>query len=369
MATLRGEPVDRPAVCFYEINGLDERTDDPDSYNIYSHPSWEPVIALARERTDRIVMRPVPFINRNPDPLADQTEIQLWENGTSRYERTTIRCAGGHVLTSLTRRDRDVNTLWQVEHLLKNVDDLRHYLDLPCAPPSGEPDTGVVASAEAALGDSGIVIIDTSDPLCQAAALFHMQDYTVIATTERELFHRLLDRFNEQIYYQTEAVARALPGRLWRIYGPEYASPPYLHPRLFPEYVTAYVKPMVDLIQRKGGFARVHCHGRIRLILDEIISSGCSGLDPIEPPPQGDMQLREVRERCGDQVVLFGNLEASDLENLPLEEFEGMIRRAIEEGVGGRGFVLMPSACPYGRVLSERTRRNYERMVEVVSTR
>ena len=50
MNTLRGQPVDRPAVSFYEINGLDERADDPDPFNIYSHPSWAPLIELARSR-------------------------------------------------------------------------------------------------------------------------------------------------------------------------------------------------------------------------------------------------------------------------------------------------------------------------------
>ena len=39
-----------------------------------------------------------------------------------------------------------------------------------------------------------------------------------------------------------EAVAKALPGRLWRIYGPEYAAPPYLPPRLFqPEAMLRHV--------------------------------------------------------------------------------------------------------------------------------
>jgi hypothetical protein len=270
------------------------------------------------------------------------------------------------VLTALTRRDRDVNTIWQVEHLIKDVVDLRAYLDLPCASFSGEPDSRGVLAAEEALGDSGIVMIDTSDPLCLAAALFHMQDYTVLATTEPALFQRLLERFNALLYPRIAATARALPGRLWRIYGPEYASPPYLHPRLFHNYVTQYVQPMVEVIQQHGGFARLHCHGRLRLILDEIASSGCSGLDPIEPPPQGDMALWEVRERVGQQMVLFGNLEASDLENLPEEEFQEMIRRALREGTGGRGFVLMPSACPYGRVLSEMARRNYESMIAMV---
>jgi hypothetical protein len=67
-------------------------------------------------------------------------------------------------------------------------------------------------------------------------------------------------------------------------------------------------------------------------------------------------------------MVLFGNLESSDLENLPAGEFRVLVQRALEEGTRGpgRGFVMMPSACPYGRVLSERALRNYEVMIEAV---
>jgi uroporphyrinogen-III decarboxylase len=221
-----------------------------------------------------------------------------------------------------------------------------------------------VLAAEAALGDSGIVMLDTPDPLCLAAALFDLGTYTVIALTEPALFTDLLERFAAWLLPRTEAIAAALPGRLWRIVGPEYATPPYLPPRLFREYVIPYVEPMVRAIQRHGGYARVHCHGRIRDVLDDIVGMNPDGLDPIEPPPQGDVSLAWVRARCGDRVTLFGNIEASDLENLPEAEFRAKVRQALAEGPGGRGFVLMPSACPYGRVLSARALRNYEVMVE-----
>ena len=36
MATLQGRPVDRPAVSFYELNGLDEDPFNHDPYNIYN---------------------------------------------------------------------------------------------------------------------------------------------------------------------------------------------------------------------------------------------------------------------------------------------------------------------------------------------
>jgi hypothetical protein len=78
--------------------------------------------------------------------------------------------------------------------------------------------------------------------------------------------------------------------------------------------------------------------------------------------------LKWVRERHGRQMTLFGNLEASDLENLCADDFERKIAQAVEEGTSGegRGFVLMPSACPIGRELSERALGNYERMVGFV---
>jgi len=134
--------------------------------------------------------------------------------------------------------------------------------------------------------------------------------------------------------------------------------------------VLGYDEPMVRSIQARAGFARLHCHGRLRLILEDIAATGCSGLDPIEPPPQGDIELEEVRRRVGEQMVLFGNLEASDLENLPVEEFSHKIRSGLVQGTSGkgRGFVLMASSCPYGRVLSDRALRNYERMVEMAES-
>ena len=58
MATLRGEPVDRPAVSFYELNGLDQNPDDPDPFNIFSDLSWAPL--LAPKGTDKMSCRPWP---------------------------------------------------------------------------------------------------------------------------------------------------------------------------------------------------------------------------------------------------------------------------------------------------------------------
>ncbi len=368
MKTLRGESVDRPAVCFYELNGLDEDPSDPDPFNIYSHPSWQPLIELTREKTDRIVMRPVPFVDALPSPAAELTDRRehIDANG-SRITHTTIR-AGTRTLTQTERTDPDVRTVWAVEHLLKNEEDFEAWLELPRAPFSGRPDVSGVLEAERQIGDSGIVMIDVPDPLCEVAEKFEMGEYTIIALTRPDLMHRALEQIAEAQMPRIRAISEALPGRLWRIYGPEYASPPYLPPRLFAEYVTRYVTPMVQAIQEHGGFARIHSHGRLKDILDHIAATGCDGLDPIEPSPQGDVSLSYVRENYGGKMVLFGNLEIADIENLPTDQFVAKVRQALDEGTAGdgRGFVLMPSACPYGRELAELALRNYEAMIRTV---
>jgi hypothetical protein len=367
MATLRGDSVDRPAVSFYELNGLDENPEDPDPFNIYSHPSWRPLLELTREKTDRIVLRGVAFTKISPDPLEYLAKSESRMEGGSRFVRRSIR-AGKRTLTMESRQDPDINTIWTTEHLLKGIDDLDAFLELSKPILDDTIDTASFLEAEKALGDTGIVMVDTPDPLCLAAQMFDMGEYTMIAMIEPRRFHRLLEYYSSILLPKTERVARELPGRLWRIYGPEYASPPYLPPELFREYVCSYVKPMVDIIHSTGGYSRIHSHGRLKDILDDIVAMGADALDPIEPPPQGDVELIDVREKYGRELVLFGNLEIADIENLPTAQFSEKVKRALDEGTSadGRGFVLMPSASPFGRILSSLTLKNYEALVNMV---
>lgn len=370
MATLRGDAVDRPAVSFYEIGGFKVDPSNPDPYNIYNAPDWQPLLKLAEEHTDIIRMMS-PVCTRSIDPARETDSPlireEIVELDTCRIITTTMTVAG-RTLTQVTRRDRGLDTIWMTEPLLKDAADVEAYLQIPDEVFTEQVDVTPLIAEEARLGDRGIVMVDTEDPLCAAAALFSMEDYTVLAFTEPALFHRLLEKMACRILPRTAEVSWQFPGRLWRIFGPEYAAEPYVSPALFEEYVVRYVTPMIRAIQAHGGYARVHSHGRLRNIIDPIVGMGADGLDPIEPPPQGDMELSEVRERHGQQLVLFGNLEISDIELLPADLFAEKVKRALDEGTAGagRGFVLMPSAAPYGRTISERTMRNYETIVQLV---
>jgi len=379
MATLQGWQVDRPAVNFYEIGGFAVDSSDPDPFNIYNDPSWQPLLRLAEEQTDLIRMRsPVKLRSHDLAPATQTPGIscardeffkteQYMENGC-RFTRTILNVAG-RTMTSLTRRDPEIDTVWTLEHLLKNTDDLMAYLELPDEVFDEEIRIDNLLKEDEELGERGIIMIDTEDPICAAASLFSMEDFTVIALTEQRMFHSLLEKLSRQIYARTEETARAFPGHLWRIYGPEYAAEPCLPPHLFKEYVVRYTGPMIETIQKYGGFARIHCHGRIHAILDYIVEMGADAIDPVEPPPQGDVELEYVRSRYGRELVLFGNIEIADIENTEPGRFEKIVEKTLRDGTGGqgKGFVLMPSSSPYGRTITPTTMANYETMVRLAT--
>ena len=366
LATLNGKTVDRPPVSFYEINGVTQDSKNSDPFNVYSHPSWKPLLELALEKTDLIVMKYPGFTYSSKDSLSEITKKEVYIKGDSRYTAESIKI-GNRVLKQRWRQDKDVNTVWSTEHLLKDVDDIKAFLQIPHREFRGFVDTSEILKVEEKIGDDGIVMLGCADPICMAASIFDMSDYTILALTEQKIFHQLLEYFAEALYREVEAVSKALPGRLWRVVGPEYASVPYLPPSLFREYVIKYDQPIVDIIQKYNGYARMHSHGNLKAILDDIASLGVDGLDPIEPPPQGDVELKYVREKYGKDMVLFGNIEASDISNLTTNKFEEKVKIALEEGTygEGRGFVLLPSACPYGRVLPKQALNNYETMVRL----
>jgi len=379
MATLCGKPVDRPAVNFYEVGGFKVDPSDPDEFNVYNDPSWQPLLRLAEEQTDLIRMRS-PVRSRSheldilpcrPDannPLDEFFNVDEYVEDGYSFKRITLKI-GNKTMTELTRRSPEADTVWTVEHLLKNPEDLKAYLELPDEIFAEDVDVTGLVEEDRKLGESGIIMVDTEDPICAAASLFSMEDFTILALTEQKLFHRLLEKLSGHIQARIEKTAKAFPGHLWRIYGPEYATEPYLPPHLFKEYVVRYTGPMVRAIAEHGGFARIHCHGRIRAVLDYIVEMGAAAIDPIEPPPQGDVELEYVRRRYGRELVLFGNLEMADIENSEPGEFEKIVEKALIDGTSGegKGFVLMPSSAPTGRTITPRMMTNYQTMIRLAT--
>ena len=348
LTVLKGEIPDRVPVSCYELNAH-----NPNHFE-NREPSYRRLMAAIAELGDEMLMTGTGGL---PNTAAD-IETQTWTDEAGRRFTRRIWHTPKGDLTSLDRVDPNLHTTWHIEHLCKNLDDLERFLSVPFEP--GTVDRSFLLEQQKQLGDKGVLLISIADPLCPAAELFSMQAYTVIAFSEPQRFQYLLDVLFERIKIELQqTLATGIKDCIFRVVGAEYATPPYMPPALFDRYVVPYDKCINRQITASGNYPRMHCHGKIGKVLDSIAATEPAGLDPCEPPNQGDIELDEVKRRIGDRVCLMGNVELRDLEGCCPEEIRRIVRRCMEQAKAGGRYVLMPTAAPINVPLSKITEGNY----------
>jgi hypothetical protein len=347
MTLLRREPTDRVPISTYELSVFGPWGWPKDE------PSYQPLMAEITARTEAFALWGA---FTPPDPEGVPVETETWQEGDYTVQRETLHTPKGD-LTTTSKWTPAVKTTWRVEHLCKTVEDIERYLSIPFTPMP--VDTTAFARLETEVGDRGVVLCDTGDAIGFVAPLFEFGEFTVLAMTEPELIRALCDREHQRVMHTLRSMLDAGCGPIYRIWGPEYCTPPYLPPSAFKEFVVPYVTEMIDLIHQHGHLARIHSHGHIRHVLDMIRDTGADALDPVEPPPDGDITLGEVKARYGDRLILFGNMELKFLETETPAEIDARVKTMMEEAKAGGGFVLMPTAGPLNIPLSPKTAANY----------
>ena len=352
LSTLRRQPVDRVPISTYELTAF-----GPWAWAA-EEPSYQP---LLREVTARTEALPLWGPYMPPSPDEEPSELHSWQDGDYTLTRETVHTPKGD-LTAVTKHTQNVKTVWTVEHFCKSENDITRYLSRPFFPMP--VDSSEFTPLNHAVGEQGLVLCDTGDAICSVASLFEFGEFMVLAMTQPALIRALCEQAHARIMHVLRATLEAGCGPLFRIFGAEYCTPPYLPPSSFREFVLPYVREMVALIHQYGGYARIHCHGRIGQVLDMIIETGADAIDPLEPPPDGDITLKEVKERVGDQLILFGNMELKYLETETPQEIDARVCEMMDAAKSGGGFVLMPTAAPINIPLSPRTEANYIAFIE-----
>ena len=348
--TLARRPVDRVPISTYEMVPW-----NADAWE-NQQPAYRSLMQFVREKTDCFYMTGFPARNR-----AEDTTVTEWRDGDKRVRRTVVHTRRGE-LTACQYTIPGVNTVWRTERLLKSDDDIERFLSLERD--LEPPDTSGFPDLQQQLGDRGIPLIDVADPICIVAELFEFGEFMLRAFTEPERIEALLDHVAPSVYTHLDSLLGHGIGPVFRIFGAEYVTPPYLPPQLFERLVVRYTAPMIAHIHAHGAYARLHCHGRVRRVLPMIVDMGADALDPVEAPPSGDMTLAEVKSNYGHRLCLMGNIQLRDLETLSAADMRTVVSLTMAEGKPGGGFVIMPTAAPINADLSPVTERNYRIFIE-----
>jgi uroporphyrinogen decarboxylase len=119
---------------------------------------------------------------------------------------------------------------------------------------------------------------------------------------------------------------------------------PFISPSQFAEFVKPYLTEIVQHVHDLGKKALVHSDGDINLLLDHLHDTGADGLHSIDP--QGSMDIRAVRARCPDWL-LMGNVHCAMLQDGVEPRIRESVRYCMEHGGVGKRYIFSTSNCVF----------------------
>ncbi len=355
LRAVRLQPVDRVPISTFPLVPFADQ-----GFRL-NGPSYQKLNALVEEKTDCFYHWGFEVMcNAREEEFTEQI---VWREGDSAFTKTILHTPLGD-LTSLVKRDEGVHTKWIMEHPIKSPEDMRRFLSVPYETRKDPSIFDQFKRMVEKQGDKGIVYTDIGDPVGWAEELMGFETFAYNLMCEKDATFAFMDAMFER---QFDALHYALDGgigELFRISGPEIAAPPLMGPQHFRELALRYDPKFIDLIHQHSQMVCVHCHGNVKRIMDSLLEMGADVIEPVEPPPDGDISLREAKAMAQGKVCLMGNLEFRELEAASPERIDELVKQIMDEAKDGYGFIIMPSAHPIVEELPAKTETNYIQYIE-----
>lgn len=332
-AIFKGEIPDRPAV---KVWGSGSKTDS------CIHPAFEPVRDLAVDKTDLMRHAGSPFsiycgkqagelIKSHTEP----TDSPDWV-----HQITTYQTPVGE-LRQVFRASTRKRPGYIEEYLLKEPGDVEKLLSIPYEPYPFSADDYRRVDAE--VGDAGIPVFSLDHAMYALQRLIGSENFALWSLEEETLLMETMQIFSDRLLDHARAAVEAGIRDVYGWVGPELCIPPLMSPTAFDKYVFDLDKPLIDLVHEAGGSIWVHCHGRMGPVIERFAAMGVDVLNPIEPPPMGDITMEEAFATVGDTMGLEGNIETHDFMVTDTADLTAKIHATLDAGRGKR-LILCPSS-------------------------
>ena len=331
-AIFEGRMPDRPAVKIWGANPVDELV----------HPAFAPVRDLAVAKTDLFHGAGSAFniyagihaaarcdVHDKPTDSPEWVDqVTTWHTpeGDLRevFQKSTCRKPGYHK-----------------EYLLKEPGDLKKLLSLPYKP---FPFSAAgYLQTERAAADSGITMFSLDHPMYATQRLIGSENFALWSLEAGDLMLEAMRTFADRVCAHAQAALDAGIHGIFGWVGPELCIPPLMSPAAFDEYVFDLDKPLIDMIHNARGRVWIHCHGKMSPVLKRFVDMGVDVLNPIEPPPMGDMTIAQAFEVAGEKMGLEGGIETHDFMMGSKAQLRAMIHANLDAG-RNRRFILGPSS-------------------------
>ena len=133
-----------------------------------------------------------------------------------------------------------------------------------------------------------------------------------------------------------------------------FAGSGFISPAFYEEFVLPFEGEIARAVRNKGIHIYTHTCGAISDRLELLFDAGVSGIECLDPPPLGNVELADAKKRTAGRGFIKGNIDSV---HTLLNGSEGEIledaRKRIEAGTKGGGFILSTACSVAPRVRRE----------------
>ncbi len=112
-------------------------------------------------------------------------------------------------------------------------------------------------------------------------------------------------------------------------------------PQILRDLSLGGLKQITKICKESSLISHIHCCGFEReLVKVSAEETDLDVIEPLEPPPQGDCDLRELKQNWGDKLTFKGNLHTSSVMLSDVKTVEREAIKCIEDAGENGGFIL-----------------------------
>lgn len=352
LSAIKRRPADKVPVATYNFH--------PFRGAFKKEPAYRPMLEALNhaESVGMLCKSPI----KRAGGMRDRMESESQSRGDTTLRITRLDTPKGK-LESVYRKPKG-QPGYVVEPLIKEDKDIEKYLSLPAEP--SIPDLSPTKELYEKLGDKGLAYVAYDDPFYSVAKLFDFEDFALRCIQELSLIQELIEREFFRIKVELGLILNQAEGYDFLFYtvGPEVATPPMLAPEIFEKLITLYESELVGMIKEAGHLSSIHCHGKVKTVFDQFLEIGADVLEPMEPPPQGDIYLEEALDRAEGRICLMGYIQDQDLYTSSKGEMHDKVLSICRKAFGRSGYIMTPTATPYMFPPPKEFVRNYVEFIQ-----
>jgi uroporphyrinogen decarboxylase len=185
--------------------------------------------------------------------------------------------------------------------------------------------------------------MEVFSPFTHLLELFGYEEALMALLDVPEICHRLLAEFTEQVMAQVQVIAPCEPDAI--LISSAFAGAGFISRKMYQEFVVPYEKRVVAVIREHRLPSYVHTCGAIGDRLDLMEATHTQGIDTLDPPPLGTVELADAVQQIKGRMFIKGNLDpVNTLLFGPPDDVRAAARERLRIAAPGGGYILS-TAC------------------------